>query len=306
MAPVTHPKKGIGFPIARMVGVFSLSTGSLLDLAMAPWSGKGTGEHALLRQLLQVFNSGDIMIADGYYASFFLVATLMQMGVDVVTPQHAARDCNFLKGKRIGQGDHLIEWKKPARPAWMSQEEYAQFPKNITVRETRITFQRLGFRPSTMILVTTLVDPKDVTPDDLSELYSFRWFVELDLRSVKEVMRMGILRGTTPEMVRKEIWAHILAYNLVRKIMLQAAIMHHQSPRQMSFKLALQMMSAFRQAGILAGCEHALYAEFLRAIASKKTGKQKRSSQPRVVKRRPKAFPRMQEPRDSYQKMGVA
>ena len=289
-----------------MVGVFSLSTGSLLDLAMAPWSGKGTGEHALLRQLLQVFNSGDIMIADGYYASFFLVATLMQMGVDVVTPQHASRDCNFLKGKRIGQGDHRIEWKKPARPAWMSQEEYVQFPKNITVRETRIAFQRPGFRATTMILVTTLVDSKDVSPNDLSELYSFRWFVELDLRSVKEVMHMGILRGTTPKMVRKEIWAHILAYNLVRKIMLQAAIMHHQNPRQMSFKLALQMMSAFRQAGILAGCGHVLYTEFLRAIASKKTAKQKRYSQPRVVKRRPKAFPRMQEPRASYQKMGLA
>ena len=289
-----------------MVGVFSLSTGSLLDLAMAPWSGKGTGEHTLLRQLLQVFNPGDIMIADGYYASFFLIAALMRMGVDVVTPQHASRDCNFLKGKKISRGDHLIEWKKPARPGWMSLEEYSQFPQKITVRETRITFQQPGFRAKTMTLVTTLLDAKDVSVDDLSELYGFRWFVELDLRSVKEVMRMGILRGKTPGMVRKEIWAHILAYNLVRKVMLQAAVMYHRNPREMSFKLALQMMSAFRQAGILCENNQELYAGFLKAIASKKTGKQKRPGQPRVVKRRPKAFPRMQKPRAFYQEIAIA
>ncbi len=162
MASIPRPKKGVGFPITRMVGVFSLSTGSLLDLAMAPWSGKGTGEHALLRQLLQVFNAGDIMIADAYYASFFLVATLMGMGVDVVTPQHASRDCNFLKGKKIGRGDHLIEWQKPAKPSWMSPEDYARFPKKITVRETRVTCERPGYRAKSMILVTTLVDAKGV------------------------------------------------------------------------------------------------------------------------------------------------
>lgn len=270
---------------------------------MAQWSGKGTGEHALLRQLLQVFESGDIMIADGYYASFFLIATLMQMGVDVVTPQHASRDCNFLKGKQIGRGDHLIKWEKPAKPSWMSPDEYAQFPKNITVRETRITCERPGYRSKTMILVSTLVDAKDVTPEDLCQLYAFRWFVELDLRSVKEVMRMGILRGKTPKIVRKEIWAHILAYNLVRKVMLQAAVRHDQNPRQMSFKLALQMISAFRQAGILSDNRKELYNSLIKAIASKKIGKQKRPGQPRVVKRRPKPFPRMQKPRAVYQQM---
>lgn len=285
-----------------MVGVFSLSTGALLDLAMAPWSGKGTGEHSLFRELLHVFSRGDIMIADKYYASFFVMATLMQMGVDVVTPQHAARGCDFRRGKKIGKGDQLMEWKKPARPSWMSKEEYAGYPKNITVRETKTASQRPGFRTKTQVIVTTLVDEKDVKSDDLSELYSLRWFVELNLRSVKEVMRMDILRGKTPEMIRKEIWAHVLAYNLVRKVMLQAAMLYQRNPREMSFKLALQMMSAFRQAGILREKDRDFYAGFLMAIAAKKTGKQKRQGQPRVVKRRPKAFPRMQKPRALYQK----
>lgn len=300
LASGAHPKKGVGFPIARMVGVFSLSTGALLDLAIAPWSGKGTGEHALLRQLLQVFKSGDIMIADRYYASYFLIATLMQMGIDVVMPQHASRDSNFLTGKKFCSGDHLAEWKKPVKPGWMSEDEYSQFPEKITVRETRVTLHNPGFRDKTIILVTSLVDAKDVTVEDLCELYGFRWFVELDLRSVKEVMRMGILRGRSPEIVRKEIWAHVLAYNLVRKMMLQAAMSYHQSPRTMSFKLALQMISAFRQAGCLSDCKPEVYTALLKALASKKTGKQNRPSQPRVVKRRPKAFPRMQKPRAKY------
>jgi hypothetical protein len=263
---------------------------------------KARGNHSLFRQLLHVFSAGDIMIADRYYASFFVVATLMRMGVDVVIPQHAARDCDFRKGKRISKGDHLVEWKKPARPAWMSHEEYAEYPKNITVRETKTVSQNPGFRAKTQVIVTTFVDEKNVTAGDLSGLYSLRWFVELNLRSVKTVMRMDILRGKTPEMVWKEIWAHILAYNLVRKVMLQAAVLYQRNPREISFKLALQMMSAFRQAGILCEGNHEIYAEFLRAIAAKRTGKQKRPGQPRMIKRRPKAFLRMQKPRAAYLK----
>lgn len=285
-----------------MVGVFSLSTGALFDLAIAPWSGKGTGEHTLLRQLMHVFKKGDIVIADAYYASFFLIATLLQMGVDVVFPQHASRHNDFRAGKRLGKGDHLVEWQKPAKPQWMSKEEYENFPKKITIRETKIVSNSPGFRSKSRVIVTTFIDEKDVTPGDLDKLYSFRWFVELNLRSVKETMRMDILRCKTPEMVRKEIWAHILAYNLIRKVMLQAAMVHKRNPREMSFKLALQAMYAFRQAGILCENNHELYATFLRVIASKKTGQQKRRSEPRVVKRRPKAFPRMQKPRAYYHK----
>lgn len=285
-----------------MVGVFSLSTGALFDLAIAPWSGKGTGEHTLLRQLMHVFKKDDIVIADAYYASFFLVAVLIKMGVDVVFPQHASRHSDFRKGKRLGKGDHLVEWTKPARPRWLSKEEHAAFPKTITIRETKIVSSSPGFRSKARVIVTTFSDKNNVTPYDLGELYSFRWFVELNLRSVKETMRMDILRCKTPEMVRKEIWAHILAYNLVRKVMLQSAIIHKRNTREMSFKLALQAMSAFRQAGMLCGHNPELYTTFLRIIASKKIGQQKRSGEPRMVKRRPKAFPRMQKSRAYYHK----
>lgn len=225
----------------------------------------------------------------------------MQMKVDVVFAVNGNRSSDFRRGKRLGKGDHLVQWKKPVRPEWMDEKTYADFPKSITVREAKIISTRPGFRSQSRVVVTTFIDAMDVTQQDLGELYSCRWFVELNLRSVKEVMRMDILRGKTPEIVRKEIWAHILAYNLVRKMIAQAAVMHGRNPCRMSFKLALQMMSAFRQAGILSE-NHEAYGEFLRAIAYKKTGNQPGRCEPRMVKRRPKAFPRLQKPRSFYHK----
>lgn len=300
-----HPKKGVGFPIARLVGVFSLGTGALLDLAIAPWSGKGTGEHTLLRQLMHVFKKGDVVLGDAYYASFFLIATLINQGVDVVFPIHASRKHDFRKGERLGKGDHLVQWKKPARPEWMDKATYAEFPNIITVRETKIIDVRPGYRTRTHVMVTTFLNHKEVTPQELGRLYGHRWFVELNLRAVKETMRMDILCGKTPKMVHKEIWAHLLAYNLIRKIMAQAAVVHHRNPREMSFKLAMQMFSAFRQAGIFSESDEKIYNCFLGAIVYKKVGNRPGRSEPRMVKRRPKAYPRLQKPRDFYHQEGI-
>ena len=292
-----------------MVGIFSLSTCALLDLEIAPWSGKGTGEHTLLRQLMGVFEAGDIVLGDAYYCSFFLIAELITLKADVVFPMHGSRHKDFRQGRRLGKGDHLVEWHKPARPSWMDKETYANFPKIITVRETKITSSKPGFRSKSRTIVTTMTNENEVTPEDLGELYGRRWFAELNFRSIKEIMRMDILRGKTPEMVRKEIWAHILAYNLVRKMMAQAAEIYQRNPREMSFKLALQMISAFRQAGILSEKNAHAFSCFLRAIIYKKTGTQIRESEPRVVKRRPKPFPKMKKARHLYKssrKIGMA
>lgn len=295
-------KDGVGFPIARVVVVNSLSTGAVLDIAIAPYSGKKTGEHALLRQLLHNFVSGDIVLGDEYYGSYFLMATLMQMGVDCVFPQHNARKTNFRKGKRLGKKDHVVQLKKPVQPDWMDAQTYANVPDTIMIREVQITYSRPGFKTISKIMITTFTCRKDVSAADLSELYGYRWFVELDLRSIKDVMRMDILRGKTPSMVHKEIWAHLLAYNLVRKIMAQSAVLHNNIPREMSFKLALQMMNAFRQAGILHESGNEIYLGFLKAIAYKQVGNRPGRNEPRMIKRRPKSTPRLQKHRDLYRK----
>lgn len=273
---------------------------------MGPYSGKGTGENALLRQLLTVFEKGDLVLGDCYYASFFLIALLMKIGVDVVLPLHASRHCDFRKGKQLGKKDHLMEWKRPARPEWMDEASYRDFPEKITVRETAIKNERPGFRAKSRIIVTTLLNSSEATKNDLNALYDCRWFVEINLLAIKETLQMGILRCKTPEMVRKEIWAHLLAYNLIRQIMLKSAVKYNKNPREMSFKLALQCIFSFAQVGVFCSGNGDIYEKMLKAIATKKVGNRPGRSEPRKVKRRPKAFPRLQKARQLYHKKGAA
>lgn len=297
-------KEGVGFPIARIVTVISCVTGAVLDLAIGPYSGKKTGEHALLRQIMDNFKKGDVALGDCYYASYFLMAALIKMGVDAIFPIHAARDCDFRKGEKLGQKDHIVQWIKPAKPEWMDQETYDNTQAEISIREVSITTVRKGFRSQTRILVTTFLNPAEVSKDDLNLLYSCRWWVELDLRAIKTTLQMEILRGKSPEMVRKEIWVHLLAYNMIRKMMAQAALVHNTKPRELSFKGALHVIRAFRDRGILSECNEKIYTPLLRAIARKKVGNRPGRQEPRVVKRRPKSFARMQKARHLYRNKG--
>lgn len=284
----------------------SLASGAVLDLAIGPYSGKGTGEHGLLRQLMHNFNRGDVILGDCYYASFFLMAELMKLGVDAVFPIHSARDCDFRRGRQLGKKDHLVEWKKPAKPAWMDEETYHSYSATITVREVSVSHQQKGGRSTSRVLATTFIDASEVSKEEMSSLYNCRWFVEINLRAIKGTMRMDILRSKTPEMVRKEIWAHLLAYNLIRKIMAQAAVLYNRTPSELSFKLAMQTISAFRQAGILSENNIAVYNELLKAIGYKKVGNRPGRSEPRKVKRRSKSFSLLQKPRASYHQKKAA
>jgi len=268
-------------------------------LAIGPYSGKETGEHALLRQLIHIFTPGDVVLADRYYASFFLIAQFMQMNVDVVFPMHSARSCDFLLGKRLGKKDHLVQWKKPLKPKWMNQETYEKFPDTITVRELAVSVDHKGFRAKTKNMVTTFLDKKYIDKQEINLLYNCRWFVEISLKAIKETMSMDILRAKTPEMVRKEIWAYLLAYNLIRKIMAQSASKHDKTPRCLSFKCAKQFICAFRWSGNFLETKPA-YEYLLRAIAHKKVGNRQGRSEPRMIKRRPKSFPKLQKPRNFY------
>ena len=119
-------------------------------------------------------------------------------------------------------------------------------PRFIAVREARVRIDQPGFRSRSMVIVTTLLDPNEYSKEDLANLYRARWNNELDLRTIKSVMQMDCLRCKTPELVRKEIWTHALAYNLIRTIMAQAASRHKIEPRSISFKVALQTLEAFQ------------------------------------------------------------
>jgi hypothetical protein len=293
-------KKGCGFPIARIVVLLSPATGCAIDAAIGSSKGKLTGEHALFRSLHGRLKPGDIVLADSYYSSFDEVVTLVAMGVDVVMRQAGNRRTDFRRGTGLGREDHLVEWHRHRnRPRWMSREEFAALPRVLPMRELRVRVDKPGFRTRSLVIVTSLLDAECFRRADLAALYRQRWHAELDLRSIKQTMKMDVLRCQTPEMVRKEIWAHLLAYNLIRGVMAEAASRHAVAPRQLSLQGARQTLEAFRGAlsGATRGAAAVLIDVELGAIASHRVGDRPDRVEPRVVKRRPKAYPRMQEPR---------
>ena len=296
----SNQKRGCGFPIARIVVLLSLATGSVLDAAIGASKGKLTGEHALLRSLHGRLKRGDIVLADAYYSSFDAVMGLVQMGVDVVMRQTANRPTDFRQGTKLGREDHLVEWRRHRnRWKWMSREAFVALPRVLQMRELRVRVDKPGFRTKEFVVVTSLLDAKVYSRDELEGLYRARWHAELDIRSIKQTLRMDVLRCKTPAMVRKEIWAHLLVYNLIRGVMAEAAKRHDVIPRQLSLQGARQTLEAFRPELNRAPAEaaSALRAALLVAIAYHHVGDRPDRGEPRVVKRRPKAYPRMHVPR---------
>jgi hypothetical protein len=292
-------KAGVGFPLARLVAVISLATGAVRELALGPYKGKQTGETALFRSLWDRFRAGDIVVGDRYFASFFGIAPLRARGVDGVYRMHQRRKYDFRRGRRLGVEDHVVRWTKPSRPEWMDEAQYAQLPGELWIRELRVTVQRAGFRVEELVLVTTLLDPHEYSKEEVADLYLERWNIELDLRSIKSVMQMDVLRCETPAMVEKEVWMHVLAYNLIRRLMTCAAEAHGKEPRNVSFKGALQALGAFRESlQWTRGRRRALlWDALLKVIASYEVGDRPNRVEPRAIKRRPKPHKLLNEPR---------
>jgi hypothetical protein len=201
---------------------------------------------------------------------------------------------------RLGREDHLVEWHRGrSRRAWMTREEFAALPRAMVMRELRVRVEQPGFRTRSFVVVTTLLDPEAFPRRELAALYRARWHCELDIRSLKQALKMDVLRCKSPGMVRKEFWAHLLVANLIRGVMAEAARRHGVLPRGLSFQGARQMMEGFRvemnraALGQVAG----LVGVMLGALATLRVGDRPDRVEPRVVKRRPKAYPRMQEAR---------
>jgi hypothetical protein len=241
----TSQKSGVGFPLLRLVVLFSLAVGTVLEAALGPYQGKETGETALFRSLHDRLGAGDVVLADRYFCSYFEIACLQQRGVEVVFRLHQRRRCDFRRGRRLGRRDHVVVWHKPARPDWMEEATYREIPETLTLREVGIRVKQPGVRSQRIVVVTTLLDPEEVSRKDVADLYRARWQAELDLRSIKVVMQMDVLRAKKPDTVRKELWAHLLAYNLIRTVLAQAAATADLPPRAISFKGAVQTVNTF-------------------------------------------------------------
>ena len=295
-------KPGLGFPLARIAAVFSLACGAVVGLGTCRYAGKGQSDLGLLRKLLGVFRPGDVMLADRLMCAWTEMVMLHQRGVDSVCRFSSHRKGDFRRGRRLGEGDHVVVWPKPQKPRTIDREAYAALPESLTVRECRVRVGQPGFRTRILVVATTLLDATAFTKDDLAQLYRARWNAELDLRSLKQVLQMDVLRCKTPELVRKELWTHILAYNLIRTVMAQAAARHGIEPRSISFKGALQTLEAFQPVIALRGGRDSafrreLYERVLDAVASHRVGDRPDRFEPRRRKRRPKPYDRLMKPR---------
>jgi len=295
-------KPGLGFPLARIAAVFSLACGAILDLRICRYAGKGQSELGMLRTLLGLFRPGDVVLADRLMCAWTEMVMLRQRGVDCVCRFTSHRKADFRRGQRLGRGDHIVTWPKPPRPRTIDREAYKLLPDSLTVRECRAQVGQPGFRIKTLIIATTLLDAKGFAKADLVQLYRARWHAELDLRSLKQTLQMDVLRCKTPELVRKELWAHVLAYNLIRTIIAQAASTRGVEPRSLSFKGAVQTLEAFQPGLALLG-EHdlelrwLLYGQLLAAVAGHRVGDRPDRYEPRRRKRRPKPYDRLMKPR---------
>jgi len=292
-------KAGVGFPVARLVAIISLATGVVRDLALGPYKGKETGETALFRTLLEGLEGGEIVLGDRYFASYFMLAELIERGVDGLFRMHQYRKFDFGRGRQLENEDHVVTGTKPPRPEWMDEETYAQVSNELEIRELRYRVNRPGFRVKELVLVTTMTDATEYTKKDLAKLFLERWNIELDLRSIKDVLQMDVLRCKSPEMVEKEIWMHLLAYNLIRGIMAKAAESHDKQPRHLSFKGTLQTMTAFQDALRWATPRRRgfLIQALLEAVSGHRVGDCFGRVEPRANKRRPKAQRFLMEPR---------
>ena len=296
--------EGLGFPILRAVALTSLVTGMVVALAMGPYAGKETGETALFRQLFAMLRRGDLILADRYYAGWFMLALLRELGVEFVTLLHPLRDADFRRGKRLGKGDHIVSWAKPAKPDWLDQQTYDRLPKQLEVREVEVKVHVPGFRTESLVVVTSLLDPEVYTRDEIAALYRRRWVIELELRDIKSTMGLDVLRRKTPEAVRQELWTGLLAYNLVRQSMLQSALASGRRPQQLSFAASLQMLATTWVLGamppqVTVSAHERLIALRILNGHSHRVANRPNRVEPRAVKRRPSPLALLTELRAS-------
>jgi putative transposase len=290
---------GLGFPIARILVVFSLAVGTVLEAAIGPYQGKQTSELALLRQIIDQFQPGDIALADRFFCSYWVIAALQARGVDVVVRLHQARKADFRRGRRLGQKDHIVTWTKPKKiPDWMSRAEYEAMPAQIMIRELHVRVQDKTKRVRHLVIVTTLLDAKKYRTKELGNLFRQRWHAELDLRTLKTDMKMEMLRTKSPEMVRKEVATYFLAYNLIRGMMAEAARVAEIKPRMISFTGALHSVRAFEESHLYDPVWiKADLPRLLELVSQKRLDDRPDRYEPRAVKRRPKPHPLLRMPR---------
>jgi len=293
-------KPGCGFPVARIVAMFCWASGAVFDVAVGPYR---SNELSLWRQLWGHLKAADVVLGDRFYGAYADLAQLRDRGCDGVFRLRGARTrtIDFRTGKRLGKKDRLFVWSKPKPcPRTLCAEDFALLPASLTVRVIRFDTHVNGFRSRTILVVTTLLDPKEYPLEQIAALYRDRWTVELRIREVKTTLQMEILSGKSEDVVRKEIYMHFIAYNLVRALMWQAAREHGRPLHRLSFAGTVQRLHAVAPyLWLFAGTSRAiqLHTWLLSWIARDTLPDRPNRLEPRALKRRLKPYDLLTRPR---------
>jgi len=298
-----HPDQapGCGFPLLRLVGLFCLASGALLG-----WNAGDywQSEMALAATLWDWLKAGEVLLADRYYGCYRVLALVRTRQADAVCRLHGSRRADFRNGQRLGPMDRLVTWTRPkAAPAGLSREQWLAFPATLTVRLVRVRVEEKGFRTRTVTLVTTLLDAEKYPPSALAALYRRRWQVELSFRQIKIALGMEHLAVRTPAMIQRSLTMHLLAYQLMRALMQEAAQTWDVPLERISFVGSVDAVRPFGEALLRARTKRArtaLMAELLRVLAADAVPERPGRNEPRLLKRRPKRFGRLERPRQWY------
>jgi hypothetical protein len=295
---------GCGFPLLKIVGVFSLASGALLGYAKG---NKHSAELPLLFRLRSLFQRGDLLLADRGFCSYVVMVLLEMMGVACLFRLHHARPDDLREGIRLGNKDRLVVWRKPQlKPRYLPKALWRRVPEELTVRVLRVKLEIPGFRTQTVTLATTLSDAEAYPAQELAALYLRRWRIELWWRHLKTSMGMEVLRCKTPAMLHKELEMSLTGYNLIRCLMAEAAALHDQPLEQLSFKGSVDAVRQY--CPLIAQARSAkkqrrLVKDLLRVLALDLVPERPGRQEPRAVKRRPKPYPLLNKPRRSFQEI---
>jgi hypothetical protein len=296
-----NQKPGCGFPQAAICACFNLHNGALLSYETG---NKKSHELPLLRKQWSTFKAKDVFLGDRLFCSYFDISSFKDKGVDSIIPLSRRMPVSETESvKKLGDDDLLIRWKKPVRSnaSSYSHQDWLDLPDTLLLRQIKVTVNQTGFRVTSFYIITTLLDAVAYPASEITETYFQRWNVELFFRDIKTTMGMDILRCKSPDMVRKEILMHLIAYNCIRSLMLEAAKKEHVELRRISFKASVQALRQWEphlnQANISIKKRNQLLRLLYQSIAGKIVPQRPGRSEPRAVKRRPKPFPFLTMPR---------
>lgn len=297
-------KPGCGYPIMRLVVLFSLATGMLVAWATGNWF---SSEIGLLQSLWENLRPGEILLGDRGFGGWPMLAQCSIRGLHAVFRLSSSRKVDFRKGRRLGRDDRLVTWQRPkVRSAYLTAEQWAQLPGELTLRLVRCRMDFPGFRTREVVLVTTLLDPEKYPLADLGKLYRRRWEMELTLRNLKTTLQMDQLSCKTPANIERELRMHLLMHNLVRRLMLEAARQRRAPLSRISFAGALAAARRYAEALLQATSKRKrddLFAQMIRVLAEDQVPDRPGRREPRAMKRRPKPYPLLTKPRSVFKEI---